>query len=71
MDIQWKDSGGCSDGNNLSSIGIPVIDTLGLRGEGLHTFQEYIIIDSILEQIHLNTTLIQDLASGGLEEIQA
>lgn len=61
----WEDSGGCCDGNNLSSLGIPVIDTLGVRGGKIHSHEEFIIIDSLAERVALSFLVLQDLATQG------
>jgi glutamate carboxypeptidase len=71
ININWKDSGGCCDGNNLAALGIPVIDTLGVRGGNIHTDQEFILIDSLIERSLLTYLLLADLAKGSLEEIIA
>ncbi len=65
----WQDSGGCCDGNNLAALGVPVLDTLGMRGGQIHTEQEYACIDSLVEQASLTLLLLHDLASGGLEQV--
>lgn len=70
LSIDWKDSGGCCDGNNLAQHGLAVIDTLGVRGGNIHSSDEYILLDSLVERASLSTLLLYDLARGGLEEIQ-
>lgn len=70
LSIQWQDSGGCSDGNNLAAHGLPVIDTLGVRGGHIHSSQEFILLDSLAERTLLSTLILQDLAQGGLEELK-
>lgn len=67
LNIQWQDSGGCCDGNNLSALGMPVLDTLGVRGGMIHTHQEFVHLDSIVERAALTTLLLNDLAQDGLE----
>jgi glutamate carboxypeptidase len=67
--IAWKDSGGCSDGNNLAHFGIPVIDTLGARGGDIHSHNEYILLDSLVERTSLSALLLIDLAQGGLNQL--
>ena len=69
LNLQWKDSGGCCDGNNLSAHGLAVIDTLGVRGGLIHSEHEFILLDSLVERTLLNTLLYLELAKGGLEEI--
>lgn len=69
LDLQWKDSGGCCDGNNLSAHGLAVIDTLGVRGGHIHSEHEFILLDSLVERTVLNTLLFSELAKGALEKI--
>lgn len=68
-EIGWADSGGCCDGNNLSQYGLAVIDTLGARGGNIHTPNEYILLDSLVERAVLSTCLLSCLAEGLLEEL--
>jgi glutamate carboxypeptidase len=37
------ESGGGSDGNLLAAVGCPVLDGLGVEGDGAHTHEEYIL----------------------------
>lgn len=69
LNLQWENSGGCCDGNNLSAHGLAVIDTLGVRGGLIHSQDEFILLDSLVERTLLNTLLYSELAKGGLEEI--
>ncbi len=69
ISIDWKDSGGCCDGNNLSALGLPVLDTLGVRGGNIHSHQEFIVTESLSERASLSALLIHDLAQGSLEEL--
>lgn len=39
--------GGASDGNFVAALGVPVIDGLGLAGDGAHTLGEHILISDI------------------------
>jgi len=70
LSIDWKDSGGCCDGNNLADQGLPVLDTLGVRGGFIHSPEEFIILDSLSERAALSALLLNDLAQGGLEELK-
>jgi glutamate carboxypeptidase len=69
LSINWQDSGGCCDGNNLAHHGLPVIDTLGVRGGYIHSRNEFILLDSLVERAALSTLLLLDLAKGSLEEL--
>ena len=70
LSIDWKDSGGCCDGNNLARHGLAVIDTLGVRGGNIHSAEEYIVLDSLSERAALSALLLFDLAKGGLEDLK-
>jgi glutamate carboxypeptidase len=39
--------GGASDGNFLAAMGIPVLDGLGISGDGAHAVHEHILADDI------------------------
>jgi glutamate carboxypeptidase len=39
--------GGASDGNFLAALGIPVLDGLGISGDGAHAVHEHILADDI------------------------
>jgi glutamate carboxypeptidase len=40
-------SGGGSDANTVSAVGVPAIDALGPRGDGFHTRDEYVVRASL------------------------
>ena len=61
LNLDWKDSGGCCDGNNLALIGLPVLDTMGVRGGAIHSQAEYVMLDSLVERSALTTLLMQSL----------
>lgn len=63
LNTDWKDSGGCCDGNNLAQHGLAVIDTLGVRGGNIHTPDEFILLDSLVERATLSALLLADLAN--------
>ncbi len=64
LDVKWKATGGCCDGNNLWSYGVPNIDTLGVRGGLIHTDQEWMAVDSLTERAKLSALHLMRLASG-------
>lgn len=39
--------GGASDGNFVAALGVPVLDGLGVRGDGAHTLEEFICLDDL------------------------
>jgi len=71
LSLDWKDSGGCCDGNNFSAHGLAVLDTLGVRGGEIHSMDEYILLNSLIERAALSTLLLLDLASGSLEDVSS
>ena len=52
-DLPFGATGGVCDGNILQDEGLPCIDTLGVRGGGLHTPKEWIEIPSLVERAQL------------------
>jgi glutamate carboxypeptidase len=59
-------SGGVCDGNNIAACGVPVVDTMGVRGGAIHSPDEYLIVDSLSERAALSALTILRLASGAL-----
>lgn len=66
IDIDWKPTGGCCDGNNIASAGIPVIDTLGARGGAIHSAKEFVKLDSLVERAKLSALLLLKIAGGDI-----
>ena len=62
--IGWKSTGGVCDGNNIAACGVPVIDTMGVRGGSIHSMEEYLIVDSLAERAALSALTILRLAEG-------
>ena len=54
-------TGGCCEGNNLAAAGLVNLDTMGVRGFGIHTQREYACIDSFVERAALTVLLIEKL----------
>jgi len=51
--LQTRPSGGVCDGNILSSAGLPTIDTLGGIGGNIHTSDEYVHLNSLVDRVQL------------------
>ncbi|GAA4014740.1 hydrolase [Sphingomonas swuensis] len=62
--IGRKDSGGVCDGNNIAACGVPVVDTMGVRGGAIHSAAEYMISQSLPERAALSALVIARLAQG-------
>ncbi|MFG0312856.1 MAG: M20/M25/M40 family metallo-hydrolase [Phycisphaerales bacterium] len=63
--LPFAKTGGVCDGNVLQNAGLPTIDTLGVRGGGLHTKDEWIDLTSLVERCQLLAILIARLSAGG------
>jgi glutamate carboxypeptidase len=50
--------GGASDGNFVAALGTPVLDGLGVAGNGAHTLNEYILISDISKRATLLASLL-------------
>ncbi len=63
--IGWKveesSTGGGSDGNFTSALGIPTLDGLGALGEGAHASNESVVIQELPQRTALLAGLIQSL----------
>jgi glutamate carboxypeptidase len=51
--LPFAKSGGVCDGNNLQAAGLPVIDTLGVRGGNLHRTDEWVDLDGLVDRAQL------------------
>ncbi len=61
FDLGEAQVGGASDGNFLAAMGIPVLDGLGIDGDGAHATHEHIIVDDIPRRGALLAGLIASL----------
>jgi glutamate carboxypeptidase len=64
QNIAWKPSGGVCDGNNIAACGVPVVDTMGVRGGAIHSPDEYLIASSLSERAALSALVLHRLALG-------
>jgi glutamate carboxypeptidase len=60
--IDWQASGGVCDGNNIAACGVPVVDTMGVRGGKIHSMEEFLIVESLKERAALSALTIMRLA---------
>ena len=60
--IGWQPTGGVCDGNNIAACGVPVVDTMGVRGGKIHSMEEYLIVESLKERAALSALTILRLA---------
>jgi glutamate carboxypeptidase len=64
--IGWQATGGVCDGNNIAALGVPVVDTMGVRGGKIHSAEEYLIAQSLGERAALSALAILRFAEGRL-----
>lgn len=61
--IAWQHSGGVCDGNNIAACGVPVVDTMGVRGGAIHSPDEYLVVPSLVERAALSALVLHRLAT--------
>ena len=64
--IGWQSTGGVCDGNNIAACGVPVVDTMGVRGGKIHSMEEFLITESLGERAALSALTIMRIAAGQL-----
>ncbi len=65
LTLGWRDTGGVCDGNNLAATGLAVVDTLGPRGGAIHSADEFLLTDSLVERAQLSALLLMRVAQSG------
>jgi glutamate carboxypeptidase len=63
QEIAWQPSGGVCDGNNIAACGVPVVDTMGVRGGKIHSMEEYLFTQSLGERAALSALTIVRLVA--------
>jgi glutamate carboxypeptidase len=66
LNIDWQPSGGVCDGNRLAAVGLPNVDTMGVKGGNLHSSHEYLNIDSLTERAKLAALVLMQFGAGEL-----
>jgi glutamate carboxypeptidase len=67
LSFLWLPTGGACDGNNLAAAGLTTIDSLGVTGGNIHSSDEYILLDSLVERAKLTALLLMKLGAGEIE----
>lgn len=65
LPIDWRDTGGVCDGNNLAATGLAVVDTLGVRGGAIHSEDEFLLVSSLEERARLAALVLLRVAQHG------
>lgn len=66
LPVGWRGTGGASDGNKFAAAGLPNVDTLGVRGGSIHSSDEYLIPESLVERAKLSALILLSYANGEL-----
>jgi glutamate carboxypeptidase len=67
MPIQWKGTGGASDGNKFAAYGLPNIDSLGPSGGDIHSSREFLHVGSLVPKARLAALVLMSLAADPLD----
>jgi glutamate carboxypeptidase len=62
-----RPTSGVCDGNKLAAAGLPVVDTLGPVGGNLHSADEYLLTNSLVERAQLTALVLAKLAGKNRE----
>ena len=57
-------TGGGSDANFTSAMGVPTLDGLGADGDGAHTLHEYILVSTLEQRLKFWELLLKELGRG-------
>ena len=67
LELEFVDTGGVCEGNNIFAAGVPNVDTLGVRGGRIHSKEEFVMTDSFSERALLSALLLNRLADGRID----
>lgn len=67
LDLEFVDTGGVCEGNNIFAAGVPNVDTLGVMGGRIHSDEEYVVMSSFVERAQLSALLLNRIADGRLD----
>ncbi len=65
--LSWRPSGGVCDGNIFAQEGLTTVDTLGVIGSGIHTYDETTHLDSLTERARLCALFLMKIASHAID----
>ena len=64
LTLDWQHVGGGSDGNLLSTAGLPNLDGLGCVGDHLHSPDEYCVLPSLVQRAQVAALFLHRVAAG-------
>lgn len=62
--LNWQDTGGVCDGNNIAACEVPVIDTMGACGGAIHSPGEFLLVASLAARARLSALALHRLDRG-------
>ena len=62
LPVAWRGTGGASDGNKFAAAGLPNVDTLGALGGAIHSNDEFLIPESLVERAKLSALILLSYA---------
>lgn len=62
--LDWTDTGGVCDGNNIAACGVPVLDTMGACGGAIHSPEEFLLVDSLVPRARLTALVLHRIEGG-------
>jgi len=67
LDLEFIDTGGVCEGNNIFAAGVPNVDTLGVLGGRIHSAEEFVDTSSFAVRGALSALLLNRLADGRID----
>jgi glutamate carboxypeptidase len=67
MALPFGKTGGVCDGNLMQAAGLPTIDTVGVKGGGLHTTDEWIDLTSFVARCQMLAVVMMRVADDGAD----
>lgn len=68
MALPFGKTGGVCDGNLMQAAGLPTIDTVGVKGGGLHTTEEWIDLTSFVARCQMLAVVMMRVANVGADK---
>lgn len=67
LDLEFIDTGGVCEGNNIFAAGVPNVDTLGVLGGRIHSAEEFVETASFAKRGALSALLLNRLVDGRID----
>lgn len=67
LELEFVDTGGVCEGNNIFAAGVPNVDTLGVLGGRIHSSEEFVDTNSFSKRGALSALLLNRLVDGRID----